>query len=128
MKFNLLLSLLFSISITQFAMGQNSTLPGTHLLKLKEKLKIDKCKIQFLKVIEDSRCPTGAQCIVPGTVSVLLRINGTQYTISSKQSHLSIQQNDINYQIELLDVIPHPIAKQSNDFSKYQSKLSISKT
>ena len=128
MKLNFAIFLLCFVCISLFAIGQKPFIPQTHLLKIKEKLKIDNCKIQFLKVVEDSRCPTGAQCIVLGTVSILLRVNGAQYTISSTQTNLNITLKDANYKIQLLDVIPYPTVKQNNDFPIYKSMLSISKT
>ncbi len=127
MRLNLSILLLCFMSIFQYTIGQKLVTQNTHLLNVKQKLKIDKCKIQFLKVTEDSRCPIGSQCIVPGTITISLRVNGTEYSLSSKEPRLILHAKEADFKIELLDVLPYPKLKQSNDYSVYQSSLYISK-
>jgi hypothetical protein len=74
MKHLILLSLLIiaSCSSGQKKMPETSKLPAE--IALGQTTTIDKTKITFTAVIEDSRCPTNVQCIWAGRAKVLVTI------------------------------------------------------
>lgn len=74
MKHLILLSLLIiaSCSSGQKKMPETSKLPTE--IALGQTTTIDKTKITFTAVIEDSRCPTNVQCIWAGRAKVLVTI------------------------------------------------------
>lgn len=119
--------LFFSISliISFEASAQATSGKNSATLTVKQKTKVNNFKIQFIKVLEDSRCPTGSQCLVAGTVSLLIRINKQIETLTTRFDGLVVQIGSKTYRIDLKEVLPYPESGEAADFSKYQATLSF---
>ena len=119
--------LFFSISliISFEASAQATSGKNSATLTVKQKTKVNNFKIQFIKVLEDSRCPTGSQCLVAGTVSLLIRINKQKETLTTRFDGLVVQIGSKTYRIDLKEVLPYPKSGEAADFSKYQATLTF---
>jgi hypothetical protein len=88
-------------------------------------------KVTFVRVTEDSRCPTGVQCVWAGQVMVLLEITlGTevqQYTlvtVTAFEGNVnSIEVGD--YTVTLTQVDPYPVYGQTTNPADYQITLDV---
>lgn len=96
-------------------------------------IKTENVSIQFLDIVEDSRCPSDVRCIWAGQVTI--SVNITKYcdsphrmnlTVGPLGSNSSIGELD-NYKIQLLQVQPYPKAStgQINE-ADYVAVLKIS--
>ncbi len=92
-------------------------------------------RIRFVLVLEDSRCPTGVECVTPGEASVVLRISDGQGQLS--QLALSIPglvptPFDDNafifhrgYRFKLIQLDPYPTFGASIDTNDYRVRLIV---
>jgi hypothetical protein len=71
----------------QTALGKQFTLP----VGKTETITGEALKIEFLEVTNDSRCPTGAQCVMAGEAKCLMLIN-----YNNSQSSLTFTQEGSN--------------------------------
>lgn len=89
-----------------------------------------KLKIKFVEVMEDSRCPTGVNCIWAGNAKVKVIITG--YRVGSKTVELNTnggQKGDQieGYAINLETVTPYPKANKPIKKSSYRVEFSVSR-
>lgn len=88
-------------------------------------LKSENIKIKFLNILEDSRCPSGVQCVWQGQARVQINIekdnnNLGDFILTSLAGKENISIKDFDgYTIQLLEVMPHP---------KYNEKAETDKT
>jgi hypothetical protein len=86
-------------------------------LKLGQAIKLNSISLRFLQILEDSRCPVGAQCIWAGDATIQLDIQGPGQL--QKQVNLSLSQPGqlnsfgLKYQIKLVQLSPHPGSQSS---------------
>jgi hypothetical protein len=90
-----------------------------------------KLTIKFSALVEDSRCPTGAQCIQAGEARVQIAVkNGSgawqNFEISTKPNKQSI--NFAAYTIRLTDVNPHPATNIRIDRNGYTATFVVVKS
>ncbi len=94
---------------------------------------VNQLDLEFIKLVEDSRCPERVQCIWAGRAVVELRINSTEIItlgngdlIRATNSPFvnSVEYN--NYRITLLDVSYGKKRNQGKE-EKYQIKLRVDK-
>ncbi|WP_299079477.1 hypothetical protein [uncultured Paraglaciecola sp.] len=91
-------------SVSQHALGSEVTLSAG------EELAYQEIKLAVIAV-EDSRCPTGEQCIWEGQVKVTLEVsnNHSEKTVVTLLNQpKSATANALGYRIRLVDVAPHP--------------------
>lgn len=112
---------------------ETERLNGEYTFKYGETQEFAKSKlsIAFMEVLEDSRCPTGVDCMWEGLAKIQLGI--TQGANESEQTELTLRsgQPDLaktelaDYQIELLEVNPYP--KKGSKIAKedYQIRLRL---
>lgn len=90
-------------------------------------------EVEFIKLLEDSRCPEGVQCIWAGRAVVELRINSTEMKTlgngdltgaTNSPFANSVEYN--NYRITLLAVSYDKRRHQGKE-KKYQIKLRVDK-
>ncbi|HEV7904041.1 MAG TPA: hypothetical protein VGO96_09380 [Pyrinomonadaceae bacterium] len=90
--------------------------------------------VKFVSVPEDSRCPTGVNCIWAGNVRVQLQV--TKAKSKPVKVELSLNPRDFpdgeaadcgNYKIKLVKVDPYPVADQQLKPGDYAATLSITK-
>ena len=89
-----------------------------------------KLKIKFISVLEDSRCPTGTQCVWAGNAKVKIRV--TSKRMGTKEFELNTgmgAQGDQfdGYAINLESLTPSPTVNGKIDPKKYKAKLTITR-
>lgn len=142
--------IIIAIIISIFGCGESETTPNPTddednpaEIRLEEKfsLKIDQVvtvnpvniKVKFLKVTEDSRCPSDVVCIWAGQVSVLLNVNNNGNDIGDVKLTLGQNKDDTvrdvgGYYLKLIEVKPYPISTKKIEQSEYIITLIISKS
>jgi len=90
----------------EVAIGEEFTLkPGESIV-----IKDETIKITFMELIEDSRCPTGVQCVWAGQARVALLVekgsDTARFDISTSEDNN--KKNFQKYEIILLRVDPYP--------------------
>jgi hypothetical protein len=87
--------------------------------------------ISFLRVVEDSRCPTGVTCIREGDAAVLLRVDKPGTNPSEMTLHTSgpgaVEQSVDNVTVRLAGVMPYPAADSKPRPEEYRVTLLIRK-
>lgn len=86
-------------------------------------------KLQFRKVINDSRCPTGVTCVWEGEVSCLVDItymNSTNGIVLTQRGSSLSNTNFEDYNIEFR-VQPYPEASKTISPKDYRLELTIDK-
>jgi hypothetical protein len=99
------------------AIGASAKVPGADVT------------VTFEEVVEDSRCPTGADCIWEGDAAVKIRLNipnasPSNYTLhTNKQFVREIEHGGVR--ILLVAVTPHPTAEAAPRRDEYRITLSL---
>jgi hypothetical protein len=106
--------------------------PQTFTLRPKQQKSLfrGKLKIKFVEVLEDSRCPTGVDCIWAGNAKIKVIITG--YRAGSKTVELYTlggQQGDQieGYAINFEGLNPYPQAGEAIEKSCYRASFSVSR-
>jgi hypothetical protein len=93
----------------------------------------DKLKIKFLKVEEDSRCPSGVTCVWSGQVKILVNVvkderdvGNIYLIIRDREEDLAVKTFD-GYSIKLVEVTPYPKGTSKIEISNYIVNLVISR-
>lgn len=87
--------------------------------------------IAFTKVVSDSRCPKGANCIWEGEIKIELHVftgNDTLRTIEigSKQNSAEVTVDEKDYVITMKRVQPEPVAGEQINPREYVVMLEVS--
>ncbi len=93
-------------------------------------IKENDIEITFLKVVEDGRCPKGAECVWEGNgrVQILIKYNGTASEIKDLNTALEPQRVSAgDFFIGLLDLQPYPEVGETITPEKYRIRLIIEK-
>jgi hypothetical protein len=88
-----------------------------------------KLRVKFLSVVEDSRCPTGANCIWAGNAKIKIRIIDAKGRSKEFELNTNLPETKISYggyDIELAKLDPHPRAEATNK-PAYVATLSVKK-
>ncbi|WP_298497488.1 hypothetical protein [uncultured Algibacter sp.] len=99
----------------------------THKVYLGEALLIGTFKIEFIEVLQESRCPNGVTCIREGEVVVLVdlyedgeKIKSKQITVNSKSI---FQKRNLyasgKFTVSVLNVLPYPDANFKTETNNY---------
>lgn len=78
-----------------------------------QKADVEKVRVEFIELQEDSRCPVGAECIAAGNARVLLRLEAASRPPASVLLNTDREPRRSDYAglvFELTDVLPHPKA------------------
>jgi hypothetical protein len=93
-----------------------------------------KLKIKFVSVPEDSRCPTGVDCIWAGNARVVLQVSQTrgklvtlELNTNPRDAADAAEGNYGHYRIKLVGVAPYPVAEQTIAPRSYTTTLVVSK-
>ncbi|XCN74040.1 MAG: hypothetical protein Q3M24_04585 [Candidatus Electrothrix aestuarii] len=83
--------------------------------------------IRFNSVLEDSRCPTGAQCAWEGNAEILLELSGGDLETVHLNTGAQFPRTEVynGYVITLEDLKPHPTEGVAVQESDYTAVLSI---
>ena len=85
--------------------------------------------VSFDALVEDSRCPTGANCIWAGDAAVVISVStpgasSGKYTLHSSSQFVHEVEHDGN-RVTLLEVAPYPVAGAVHKPQEYVITLSI---
>lgn len=91
-------------------------------------------EIKFLKVTEDSRCPSDVVCIWAGQVAVMVNVRNDNQNFgdltlinSAGNKELAVKNFD-GFHLELIEVKPYPISTSKIDPSDYVITLIVTKS
>ncbi len=87
-------------------------------------------EITFSRVIEDSRCPKGVECVWAGNGKVELSIHFPGEKERVQELNTNLEPKDImagEYKIRLVELQPYPEKSQENLQEKYRLKLIVEK-
>ena len=90
-------------------------------------------KIKFLKVEEDSRCPSEVQCVWQGQVKVLVNVVKDEREFGNLNLISRVGEEDLavktfdGYSIKLIEVAPYPKKTQRLEISDYLVTLVVSR-
>jgi hypothetical protein len=88
-------------------------------------------KVKFAEVLEDSRCPTGAQCVWAGRVRIRIEVQKGEdepasYEIESGKTVSAAELDCL--QISLKSLTPHPSSGSPTNNSDYKATISVTKS
>jgi len=92
-------------------------------------VKTEKLQIRFTTVLEDSRCPKGAQCIQAGNGKIeleLVREKNDPASVSLNTDSGSSEADYQGYTIRLIALNPYPVVNQSIRQEEYEATLVVS--
>lgn len=92
-------------------------------------LRDTKLKIKFVSVVEDSRCPTGVDCIWHGNGKVQIDIKKSNRKPMSLtlNTYMAPQESAYgNYIVKLLQLSPYPASGKTISPDQYEATLIIS--
>lgn len=87
--------------------------------------------VTFVQIVQDSRCPADATCIIGGQVRVLLQLTHGTELFQTTLTLGDMLAEDISsitvdgYVITLSEVNPYPLASQPTDYADYTITLDI---
>lgn len=118
------------LSILFFNSCKNTTEPETESDKY-YKVKFNKTidlnnsgiKIEFLDVLEDSRCPEDVICCCAGNANVLIKIADSTFSLNSTFSPQSFKYK--NYNIVFANLSPYPHSQKIINKKDYIVSLDI---
>ena len=90
--------------------------------------------VQLVKIIEDSRCPTGSSCMMAGKVTAVINIlRNTEVIVNSIPLTLTVAQGNLaekafeGYLIKLIKVTPYPSLGEKIHVGDYVARITIEK-
>jgi len=123
--------LLFTVfmggSVESFARGRSSTVSVA--LHTEKPVPNARIKIKFVEMVEDSRCPTGTNCIWAGNAKVKIELTSRQRT-QTFEINSFLQPTAVKfsgYLIKLASLTPKPAAGEKIDPSKYLAMFEVDK-
>ncbi len=95
-------------------------------------IKGQKLSIRFSAVRDESRCPTGVQCVWEGNAAVIVEVSSkkkevVQATLNTNNSIKPNQLEHKGYNIKLVRLNPYPKADQRIDPRDYEAVLLVTK-
>lgn len=96
----------------EVAYGESVTLP-------------DGAVIEFVEVVEESRCPADATCIWQGRAVVAFELDGQRFKVAFLGEPASVEVGE--YTVTVHEVQPYPLASQPADDAEYVVTVSVSK-
>jgi len=133
MKRSILLIIIF---ITSFSFSQDSTKIKkvetpiiTSKVYLRKSIVVEHYKIEFIEVLQDSRCPKGVHCVWAGEVVILVdlykdgkKVERKKITLSPKielQKRIGNLFFSEKLSLTVLNVLPHPNVKAKTQSNAY---------
>lgn len=115
---------------TVFAKASKQQETASVQIHKEKKLPRSKITIKFLELIEDSRCPTGTQCIWAGNGKIKVSIRRGRgaarlFEMDTNGPHKSIVYG--GYKIKLTELTPHPAENIRIDRNGYVAGFSVGK-
>ena len=99
--------------------GQLKTVPGTRI------------KVKFISVVEDSRCPTGVNCMWAGNAKIKIQISKSGKAAKAFELNTFGEQQQTalfeGYEIRLVGVNPYPKHGVETRKESYVATIAVSK-
>lgn len=87
-----------------------------------------KIKLLLKDVINDSRCPTGVNCVWAGTVFAVLQVEGMVETLELEiRKPKTFQLSNATFKVELTAVSPYPEADKKINLGDYVATVKITR-
>lgn len=87
--------------------------------------------ISFISVKNDSRCPSGVQCVWEGNAEVHIRMAKTGHpeseAVLNTSSQFSREARYLEYSIRLISLQPHPTAGSAIAQADYSARFIVTK-
>lgn len=96
-----------------------------------KRLPKSKLSIRFTELIEDSRCPTGTNCVWAGNAKIRISVRRSGRSAQSFELETNGAGNSVNYQgykITLTALTPHPAINIRINRNGYVATLAVSRT
>lgn len=93
----------------------------SYTLALKQVLKFGSLKIRAVNIIQDSRCPEDAQCIIKGNAKVALQAGKKKFELLDGNKKLLAN----GFSLLLVDVKPYPKLGEKPDTEAYSVVLQL---
>lgn len=110
--------------------SSNAPLNQEFKIKVGQQVTIKKIGIKFSAVNNESRCPTGVQCIWAGNAAVAIEFSKKGKKAMPATLNTSVQPTEMNfkgYKIKLVALSPHPKVNQTIDERDYEATLIVTK-
>lgn len=133
---SLLLVLLFffgSNAVNAQTTQETNVIPPVIVQKLPfgKSIKVRDFQLVFTDVVEDSRCPKGAQCIWEGQARIVLKIKKAGekekeiklHNISAKSPKEIVL--DKNLKLQIIGLQPYPVSEKEIDLESYYLQLRV---
>ncbi len=86
--------------------------------------------IAFVELVEDSRCPTGVNCIQAGNAVIRFKIvwrTGEEQTFTLETARSDEKFDFRGYEVNLISVDPYPKAETEVAKENYSARISVTK-
>jgi Zn finger protein HypA/HybF involved in hydrogenase expression len=131
MKIKHLLSAFLALIIVMFQSAEAQTSQDLTLqIGKQKKVFKNKLTVQFVSVLEDSRCPEGVDCIWAGNAKVQIKVkktNGAWETLEINSNLKPQSQKIEGYEIKLKSLTPYPKVNVKTKPETYKAVFSIQK-
>lgn len=81
--------------------------------------------VHFSKLIQESRCPTGATCVQKGTAIIELTLAGKDPKTIEIDHSITYTFNSSDYKITFLKLDPYPDVNKTFDLQQLQAQLRV---
>lgn len=131
MKIQIVLFAAFSLLFVGMLMISAQTQKNSIKLKPNEEKKIENSdvKVKFLSVIEDSRCPEGANCIWAGNAKIKIQLscnnNKEEFEINTNVGAKGATFD--GYAVNLTSLSPVPKQGETTDKNSYVATFEVSR-
>ena len=95
-------------------------------------IKGEKLSVQFASVQNESRCPTGVQCVWEGNAAISIEVSKKRKKAEQAilNTNTAIQPNELaykKYRIKLLGLNPYPRIDEKIDARDYEAVMIVTK-
>ena len=94
------------------------------------KLKPEGMEVEFHSVAEDSRCPTGVNCVWAGNAKILLKVKKDAGQPADVELNTNINPKTsryLEYELRLRELRPYPASDTTIKSSEYEVTLTVHK-
>lgn len=87
-------------------------------------------KIKFVKLIEDSRCPTDVNCIWAGNAKIQIKLTGKRSASKTFEINTGMAPQTVTfegYEIKLMDLTPKPASNIRINPNGYTASFEVKK-
>jgi hypothetical protein len=105
------------------------TKSANFLLSPGQTARAQELRVEFLEVLEDSRCPANTECVGPGDAIVLFRLRTSTASPSEVELHVVDPARRAavfdGYIVELTALGPYPVSGQTIAHNQYRAAIGI---